>query len=123
MKIQVSNIKSKLLTDNPKLLKALVNLYTFKVPGSEFSPAYRARRWSGDKKFISDSGVFRTGLLPRVLRDLRKVECIPEIKYEKTKLSVTPHNWQIEGFTYYDYQEALILKAINNQRGIIKAPT
>ena len=123
MEIQVSNIKSKLVTDNPKLLNALVELYTFKVPGSEFSPAYKARRWSGDKKFISNTGVFRTGLLPRVLRDLKKVDCHPEIKYEKTKLSVTPHNWQIEGFTYYDYQETLILKAINSLRGIIKSPT
>ena len=123
MKIQVSNIKSKLITDNPKLLKALIHLYTFKVPGSEFSTAYRARRWSGEKKFISDTGIFRSGLLPRVLRDLKKINCTPEVKYEKTKLTVTPHNWQIEGFTYYDYQEDLIMRGLNKLRGVIKSPT
>ena len=123
MEIQVSNIKSKLITDNPKLLKALVKLYTFKVPGSEFSSAYRSRRWSGEKKFITNTGTFRTGLLPRILDDLKKIDCTPEIKYEKTNLPVTPHNWQIEGFTYYDYQEDLIMRGLNQLRGIIKSPT
>ena len=123
MKIRVSNIKSKLVTDNPKLLKALIKLYTFKVPGSEFSSAYKSRRWSGEKHFISKAGSFRTGLLSRILIDLKKIECTPELQYETTKLKLTPHDWQIEGFTYYDYQEDLILKALSKKRGVVKSPT
>ena len=123
MKIHINTINSKIQTDNPKILEALYELYSFKIPGSEYSAAYKRRNWDGKKHFISRVGVFKTGLLDRVVRDLNKIDCTPELVHLPTFPIHTANNWQIQDFKYYDYQEELILKGINRKRGIIKSPT
>ena len=123
MKILVGILNSRLTTDNEKLFNALYSLYTFKSPGSEYSLAYRNRRWDGKIRFISKEGVFRTGLLERVLEDLEKIDCKPEIVYEKEVPGITPNDWQLKNFVYYLFQEELIKKALLHKRGIVKAPT
>jgi len=123
MKIQVNTINSRILTDNPKILDALYSLYSQKVPGYQYSNAYKKRRWDGFTHFISKSGVFRTGLLSRVLEDLNKVEAEPELEYTPPLPSFTPNDWSLENFNYYDYQEDFIVKALKERRGIIKSPT
>jgi superfamily II DNA or RNA helicase len=122
MKIHVGIQNSRIESDNPKLLQALYELYSFKVPGAEYSAAYKRRQWDGKTHFISKSGVFKSGLLSRLLADLKKIECEPEVIREPRK-EFTPNNWEIQGFKYYDYQDHLITKAINCKRGIIKSPT
>ena len=79
MDILVGVQKSIIKTDNPDLLKALVDLYSFKAPGAEYSPAYKRRQWDGKTRFISRTGVFRTGLLSRLLADLKKISCDPSL--------------------------------------------
>lgn len=124
MKIHVDNLDSRIETDNPELLKALYELYSFNVPGARYSPAYKRRQWDGKTHFITRSGVFKTGLLSRLLTDLKKIECEPEIIDHKKPVEAKPLNSkQIEGFTYYDYQEELISQGLHNMRGIIKSPT
>ena len=122
MRILVGAQKSRIETDNPELLKALVELYSFKIPGAEYSPAYKRRQWDGKQKFITPAGYFRTGLVSRLLADLTKIECVPEvIKTEEPTVEL--HDHQIEGFTYYDYQEDLIQTSLQMQRCIIQSPT
>jgi len=129
MKIIIGNLKSTLETDNPKLLTALTNLYSFKVPGHEFSHLYKSHRWDGKKRFISQKGVFKTGLLPRIIEDLKKIEATPEIvetkRIKKKRHQVIPKEniKELASFTYYDYQYELIRKALEIQRGVIKSPT
>ena len=41
MELHINTINCKLHTDNPKLLSALEELYSFKVPGAEYSPQYK----------------------------------------------------------------------------------
>jgi superfamily II DNA or RNA helicase len=125
MNIHVGNLDSRIETDNPELLKALYELYSFNVPGARYSPAYRRRQWDGKTHFISKSGVFKTGLLSRLLADLKKIDCEPEIiGAHKTSCVPAPNSApNIEGFTYYDYQEELIWMGLDNMRGIIKSPT
>lgn len=124
MRITVGIQQSKLETDNPKLFKALQNIYTFKVPGASYSPQYRAGRWDGKKRFITNAGKFRSGLLDSVLKTLEKIECFPEIVIESPKdNSNTKKLRNIEGFTYYKYQKELIQEAIQEGRGVIKSPT
>jgi len=125
MKIHINNLNSKIETDNPNLLKALYDLYTFRVPGGEYSPAYKRRQWDGKIHFISSTGTFKTGLLSRLLADLKKIDCEPEIKYPKSMTSEWYHHQiiTINGFTYYDYQKELIEQGLDKKRGIIKSPT
>ena len=122
MKIHINTANSRIETDNPKLFQALYELYSFKVPGSEYSMAYKRRSWDGKQHFISRAGIFRTGLLPRLLEDLEKIECTPELEYACTK-QITHASYDIDNFSFYDYQEKLIKKALGCQRGIVKSPT
>lgn len=122
MKIHVKNLKSRIETDNPKLLKALVDFYTFSTPGYEFSKSYRRRQWDGKTRFISKAGYFRTGLLSDVLNTLKKIECDPEVIYHESE-SLDLNDKNIKGFNYYDYQESLIDRALEAKRCIVKSPT
>jgi len=122
MKIVVNNKKSKLITDNPEIIEVLGNLYSFKVPGAEYTPSYRRRQWDGKKRFFSRTGTFGTGMLNSVLADLEKIDCVPDIEYEvdfPPEASIK----QIPEFTYFDYQEEAIEYGLKTRRCIIKAPT
>jgi len=122
MKIKCGIIKSKIHTDNPDLLKALINLYTFKVPGSEFSPAYKRRQWDGKKRFITNTGTFPSGLLSEILIELKKIECTPELEFNYKENNNSKIK-NIKTFSYYKFQKDFIQKSIKEKRGIIKSPT
>lgn len=121
MKITVNTLTSKIDTDNPELLKALIKLYSFKTPGYNYSSAYKNRRWDGTKKFITDTGTFKTGLLFRLLEDLKKINCVPEIVYNTPK-SPDIGSHEIKNFQYRDYQEELVKLSLINKRGVISSP-
>ena len=123
MKIHVGIQNSRIESDNPKLLQALYELYSFKVPGAEYSAAYKRRQWDGKTHFISKSGIFKSGLLSRLLADLKKIECEPEVITESSKEIEPNLEYDIDGFNYYVYQENLIIDALKHKRGIIKSPT
>ena len=122
MEIHINTINSQLRTDNEKLLSALKELYSFKVPGAEYSPQYRNHTWNGKKKFFSNKGTFKTGILPRILADLEKVSANPKI-VDNRILDTSIRDHIFESIAYYDYQERAIQKAIEEKRLVIKAPT
>jgi|ETNvirenome_6_85_1030632.scaffolds.fasta_scaffold05841_4 superfamily II DNA or RNA helicase len=122
MEIHINTINSQLITDNPKLLAALGDLYSFKVPGAEYSPQYRRHAWDGKKRFFSKKGVFKTGLLERVLADLKKVEAKPTI-IDKREGNKDTTSYGFDNITYYDYQERTIKEALKEERKVIKSPT
>ena len=122
MEIHINTINSTLVTDNPKLLSALEDLYSFRVPGAEYSPQYRRHAWDGKKKFFSRRGIFKTGLLERVLGDLKKVDASPTIIDERTTNHDTKDQY-FSNITYYDYQDRAIKEALKKERVVIKAPT
>lgn len=122
MLIKVGVNKSQIITDNPKLLQALIQLYTFKVEGAAFTPAYKRRNWDGTTSFISNTGIFKSGLLRQICEDLDKIGCKPEINYE-SRCENLPHYSEIEGCTYRAFQLNLISDSLYAKRGIIQAPT
>ena len=123
MKIHISTLNSRISTDNPNLLDALYRLYSENTPGYQYSTAYRRKQWDGKVHFISKTGSFKTGMLNRVLEDLKLIKCVPELVYEEEIKEIPLKNWEIKGFTYYDYQKKLIETGLNNKRGIVKSPT
>ena len=123
MIIHVDTLNSKIETDNEELLKALYKLYSFKVVGHQYSTAYRSGRWDGLQHYITKQGVFKTGLLERIIKDLKKIGCSPEIMYNTPSFKRDFKSYSIPKFQYYDYQEELIRKALTNKRGIVKSPT
>lgn len=123
MKIHCGILNSRIETDNPDLLKALYELYSFKTPGAEYSTAYKRRHWDGKTRFITKNGQFKTGLLYRILEDLKKIECEPEVISDYQTEDIQNIAPEIEGFTYYDYQKDLIEQGLKEMRGVIKSPT
>ena len=121
MDIVIGNLKSKIVTDNPKIIKALDKLYSFRVPGAEFSPSYKRKRWDGKKHYISPNGTFATGLLPRILQDLEKAKSNPNLKNVQTFDPCELKN--IDNLKYYSFQKSLIQRVLCERRGVIKSPT
>lgn len=122
MEIEVGSLDSKIITDNPDIIKALCPLYEFKEKGAEYTVLYKRGLWNGKKKFMSKDGKFKTGLLEDVLEKLAKIECYPKLNYnleDSEEFTIE----DIPGFDYYDYQEALIKQALEKKRCIIDSPT
>jgi superfamily II DNA or RNA helicase len=123
MRIEVGILKSKIITDNPKLLSQLIELYTFAVPGAYFSPAAKRGHWDGKKKFITPTGTFRSGLLNNIVRNLNKIGCKPDIKFNYLNTSINDCIPLIKNLEYRDYQKKIIKDALGKQRVIVKSPT
>jgi superfamily II DNA or RNA helicase len=124
MRIIIDTLDSEIQTDNTKLLDALYKLYSFKVKGCRYSPAFKKRHWDGFTHFITKTGKFKTGLLDKVLEDLKKIDCTPELSYTYDPvMEEAPGSLDVGGFSYYDYQSELIELALAKKRCVIKSPT
>jgi superfamily II DNA or RNA helicase len=123
MNIEVDRLESRLITDDTKLLKALIDLYTFNVPNAFYSSAYK-KGWNGKKSFISNNGKFKTGLLHSILSNLAKINVYPDLNYcyEVNDIQI-PSKIELQNFNLRDYQVDLLRKALTNKRGIVFAPT
>ena len=122
MKLVVDNLTTKLETDNPEIIATLRDKYSFSVPGYQYSPAYRSRRWDGKKRYFNSSGKFRTGLLPRILKDLEKIGA-KNIEWENKPEQEEPYIPSVSEFEYREYQEKAIYECLKNKRAIIDSPT
>jgi superfamily II DNA or RNA helicase len=122
MKIIVGNLTSKLETDNPKIIGALREKYSFPVPGHEYSPAYKKRRWDGKKRYFATSGKFRTGLLSRIVKDLKDIGAT-DIEWENKPEREEPFIPSVGSFEYREYQEKAIYECLKEKRAIVDSPT
>tara|TARA_B100000900_G_scaffold416145_1_gene449470 strand:+ start:3220 stop:4614 length:1395 start_codon:yes stop_codon:yes gene_type:complete len=122
MKITVGNLTSTLETDNPKIISALRDKYSFSVPGHEYSQAYKKRRWDGKKRYFGANGKFRTGLLSRIQKDLEEIG-VKEIEWENKNEPEEYFIPELGNFQYRDYQERAIYKCLRRKRAIIDSPT
>jgi len=132
MKIIVDNLKSQIKTDNPEILKALYDRYSYTVPGAYFAKQQMGRRgkyWDGKKHFITKGGQFKTGLLDRILADLELIGCKPEIEWVgngiKVRGGLDLTVEKIGKYTLRDWQRQFSILALGGTiaRNIIKAPT
>ena len=122
MKIILDNLTSTLETDNPKIIAALRDKYSFSVPGHEYSQAYRKRRWDGKKRYFGANGKFKTGLLKRILNDLSNIGA-NNVELENSHDQEEYFIPQVGNFEYRDYQEKAIYQCLRKRRAIIDSPT
>ena len=121
-KIIVGNNVSFLKTDNQKLLAVLKKKYSAKVPGYNYSAAYKKHGWNGEKHYFSEStGAFGTGLLPYIEEDLTYIGY--EYKVEDSRKAIHSDDISLPNVTLRKYQESLVRKALDLKGCIIKAPT
>ena len=120
--IIINNSLSILKTDNKKLLTTLEKKYSAKVPGYNYSAAYRKHGWNGEKKFFSSkTGKFGTGLLSHIEEDLTYLGI--DYKIEDSRNATHSDDIELPGITLRDYQESMVRSALKAKGCIIKAPT
>jgi superfamily II DNA or RNA helicase len=120
--IIVNNNSSILKTDNKKLLKTLAKKYSAKVPGYNYSAAYKNRGWNGEKAFFSaKTGKFGSGLISHIVEDLTYLGLDHTI--EDLRDGSHSDDISLPGITLREYQESMVLKALEAKGCIIKAPT
>ena len=122
MEIKVEIQKSKIITDNPEILSALYDRFSFRVREAEFSAAYRARRWDGKKHFITRNGIFRSGLLERVCSIMKEAGASYTVEGRAIAI-FHPQRKNIPGLSHYDYQWKAIQDAQRHLRAVIQSPT
>lgn len=122
MRIIVGNLTTALETDNPKIIQALKDKYAFPVPGYQFSPAYKARRWDGKKRYFGANGKFKTGLLDRILKDLKAIG-VEDIDWVDRVEESEPFIPSVSKFEYREYQEKAIYNCLLKRRAIVSSPT
>lgn len=73
MHLTVGNVLCTLTKSTSRERKALDELLSFRVPGAQYSEAYRRGHWDGHRHLYNDtSGTFLAGLLPMVHKGLAK---------------------------------------------------
>lgn len=126
MEIQVGNLTSRLITDNPKILQAFNDKYAFYVPGYGYTPQYKRKVWDGKKRYFKKDGTFKTGILPRILTDLKSIGVdLKDLKIEGNPAVTDPFNYpviNVNSFEYFDYQQEAIEAALSLKRCIIESP-
>ena len=106
MRIIIKNVSSLLKTDNKELLSLLRKKYSAKLPGYQYSAAYK-RGWDGCKYFISKGGLVGTGLVPFIEEDLKSADLPYTVEDQRTD-PLDRYDTEIPTLTYRGYQKKLI---------------
>lgn len=122
MELVIGTLKSQLVTDNPKLLEVLWDKYGFKVPGYQYTPQYKRKVWDGRKHYFNKKGEFKTGILHRILADLKKVGSSDLIKINSNSVIPKVSVSTVKNYDYRDYQQDAIEHCLNVGRCIVESP-
>ena len=138
-KIHISKLNEVYLTvecDNDGTCRALVDYFTFEVPGHKFMPAFRNKMWDGKIRLFSDkTGKIYVGLLSYIKEfcERNDIQCIVDSDVDDTDnldikkvtdfvKSLKPKSKGKE-LEVRDYQIRAIQYALSNHRGMLVSPT
>jgi superfamily II DNA or RNA helicase len=106
-----------------RLLNEIVPDFAIKAPGYFWSPAWRARKWDGKVKYITERGYFETGMLPQITAWLKEHRYKFEIVENRdTDLSRKWPIEQIKDFTLRDHQLEAVASVVDNKVAGIPFP-
>ena len=119
MRIDQGILTSKLITDNPEIIKVLYDRFGFYVPGYQYVGAYKNRRWDGKKRHFSKNGEFRTGLTSKVKEALDIIGWEDPDNFIPVRHALKP----VKSFKYREYQTEAIQHCLLSKRCILDSPT
>lgn len=131
----VENIYTRLITTDRELLERLHNILRFRPKNFWHNIAYKKKKWDGWKDFFDDkSGRFLTGLLPVILKALKKLDKPYTIIDKRERINWLHssiddqflNQWLPPGkdpITLHDFQPDLANRCFEYQRGLVQAPT
>jgi len=122
--------------DNDGMCRALVDYFTFEVPGHKFMPAYRNKVWDGKIRLFSQkTGQIYVGLLSYIKEfcERNDIECVvakdvddsDSLDIKKVTDFVKSLKPKSKGkeLELRDYQLNAIQYALSNHRGMLVSPT
>ena len=122
--------------DNDGMCRALVDYFTFEVPGHKFMPAYRNKIWDGKIRLFSQkTGQIYVGLLSYIKEfcESNNIECVvakdvddsDSLDIKKVTDFVKSLKPKSKGkeLEVRDYQLNAIQYALSNHRGMLVSPT
>ena len=122
--------------DNDGMCRALVDYFTFEVPGHKFMPAYRNKIWDGKIRLFSQkTGQIYVGLLSYIKEfcERNNIECVvakdvddsDSLDIKKVTDFVKSLKPKSKGkeLEVRDYQLNAIQYALSNHRGMLVSPT
>lgn len=104
VKIHITNNMCRIMGSVP-LLEEIHEDFKIKVKGAFFSPAFRKRQWDGKKPWVTSTGNFNTGLLPKVLNYLKANEVEVELLDNREMMIAGKLPDSIGGLTLRGYQK------------------
>ena len=122
IEIHVGNVTSVLKTESKKLLGVLGRKYTKKIPGYQYSTAYKRSGWDGGKQYFSaKTGKFGSGLISHIVSDLNYADLAYTIKDNRTLFPFATSD--IKDLELREYQSLMVEEALEKRSCLIKAPT
>ncbi len=130
IRIVLSNNKSRILAPTQTLFEIRENpKLKVRNKGAFYSPAFRNRTWDGFTRYVTESGLFSTGLIDYVTEALDSMKLSYRLEDSLEHLEVIPQK-EINNITLRDYQGAGVEAVINHkfkgvtfQRGILHEAT
>jgi superfamily II DNA or RNA helicase len=115
----------------PSIKMEMSDYFTFKVPGYQFTPAYRNKMWNGDIRLLNSmTGLIYAGLLSYVIKfcETRDYEVSvdadlqPENGYDENAGYDLAKEFDTP-FPPRDYQNEAVVHALKKDRGLLLSPT
>lgn len=129
MRIQINNNKCRIIGNIKVILKLRDHpAFAIRSKGAFFAPAFRKGVWDGYIRFITETGVFDTGMLPKLLDVtkgiMKELELDEDIKLIDDRDYLTPGNVpkELEDFKLRHYQIEAIKVIKNNKVGSLPFP-
>lgn len=123
IEIIINNHKCKFKGDE-RIITLLREKTRLRSPGYFYSPAWRSRQWDGYVNFITAAGYFMTGLLPRVLDEIKKLNKQVTVELEDNREHFKPIKeiLTVGELTLRDYQLGAINSIKENMIAGLKFP-
>ena len=126
-KINELNVK---LRCEPWMAKEIDSFFTFKVPGYQFTPAYRAGMWNGEiHLFNTSTCLLYAGLTEYIEKFAQERDYTVEYLYDNSSFEFSLHDAKEVINTYNlkieprDYQVEAFTHAVRNHRAMLLSPT
>ena len=122
------NKTAKLLTENEELRASIHQALSFKFAGVEYQPRFQYGGWDGKTYLLTKKNEFPSGLVSfveQIIKDnSQEVSIIDERKpiIDATPIDISERLAKLNMIPR-DYQEDILIAAINNRKGIIRACT
>lgn len=113
VRIILDNQKSRVV-GSAKIVHRLHDELKLKAPGYFFSPAYRRGVWDGYTRYVTEAGMFQTGLIDMITGHLKKLKCKYVFEDNRESFKDLHEIDTLGGLDFRGYQGDAMRATLNN---------